>query len=149
GADIPRQRLARKRPFQEITTSEVPAMLPLEDLALQDIAKTWSTELATSRELLQLGLDVLGCDEDGKLNIRSAQVAGVGDNARSLALGLYAKACKQFRAIIILAERGFGGELAVLTRSLFETTLALAFIITEQVILKRGNSNFDLTRRFR
>ncbi len=65
------------------------------------------------------------------------------DRARSLALGLYAKACKQLRGIIILAERGFGSEVTVLTRSLFETTLALNFIMNESVALKRGGKEFD------
>lgn len=70
-------------------------------------------------------------------------VPGVTDRARSLALGLYAKAGKQFRSVIILAERGFGGEVTVLTRTLFETTLAMNFIMNETVTLKRDGTPFD------
>jgi hypothetical protein len=67
----------------------------------------------------------------------------VTDRARSLALGLYAKGCKQFRGIIILGEGGFGGEVTVLTRALFETTLAMNFIMKETVALKRDGKAFD------
>ncbi len=31
-----------------------------------------------------------------------------------MALGLYAKACKQFRTIVMVGEAGFGGEMTVL-----------------------------------
>jgi hypothetical protein len=71
-------------------------------------------------------------------------VPGVGDWARSLALGLYSKACKQFRTIIMVGEAGFGGEMTVLTRSLFETALALEFLMKERVVLKREGIEVDI-----
>src|SRR4051794_6808031 len=106
-------------------------MLPFEDRARQDVEADHHKELAESRELLRLALDMIGSDGQGNLRIPSEPVPGVTGRARSLALGLYAKACKQFRGILILGERGFGGEVTVLTRSLFETALALNFIMNE------------------
>src|SRR5438105_1996940 len=110
-------------------------MLPFEDDARRDIEATFPKELANSRELMRLALDMVGDNGSGNLDIPSKPVPGVGDLARSLVLGLYAKACKLFRSIIILGERGFVGEATVLTRSLFETTLALNFVMTETVSL--------------
>jgi hypothetical protein len=118
-------------------------MLPFEDRARHDVEADHPNELAESRELLQLALRMIGSDGQGGLQIPAAPVPGVTDRARSLALGLYAKACKQFRGVIILAERGFGGEMTVLTRALFETTLALNFIMNETVALKRDGKPFD------
>lgn len=123
-------------------------MLPLEDEVRQEIETTAQKELAEARELLRLALDMLGCDRNGNLQVPSTLVPGVGDWARSLTLGLYSKACKQFRAIIMLGETGFGGEMTVLTRAMFETLLATAFLMKEQVVLKRERKqvNIDPTR---
>src|SRR5262245_19003259 len=118
-------------------------MLPFEDRARQDVETEHNKEFAESRELLRLALDMIGSDDQGNLDIPSQPVPGVTDRARFLALGLYAKACKQFRGIIILGERGFGGEVTVLTRSLFETTLALNFILNENVTLKKDGKHFN------
>src|SRR4051794_29878373 len=118
-------------------------MLPFEDRARQDVETAQHKELAESRELLRLALDMIGSDGQGNLRIPSGAVPGVTDRARFLALGLYAKACKQFRGIIILGERGFGDEVTVLTRSLFETTLALNFILNESITLKRDGKDFN------
>src|SRR5262249_9030408 len=89
-------------------------MLPFEDQARQDVEAGHHKELAESRELLLLALNMIGSDGQGNLRIPSEPVPGVTDQARFLALGLYAKACKQFRSIIILGERGFGGEVTIL-----------------------------------
>jgi Family of unknown function (DUF5677) len=118
-------------------------MLPFEDEARRDVEADHRKELAENRELLRLALAMIGCDGQGNLRIPDEPVPGVTDRARSLALGLYAKACKQFRGIIILGERGFEGEVTVLTRSLFETALALNFIMNETVSLKRDGKDFD------
>src|SRR2546421_12568430 len=118
-------------------------MLPFEDQARADVEAHHHKELAESRDLLQLALEMIGSDGQGGLRIPTEPVPGVTDRARWLALGLFAKACKQFRGIIILAERGLGGEVSVLTRSLFETTLAMNFIMNEKVSLKREGKPFD------
>jgi hypothetical protein len=118
-------------------------MLPYEEDARQDVRAACPNELAESRELLQLALDMLGRDGSDRLRISHARNPGVGDAARSLALGLYAKACKQFRAIMLTGEAGLGGEMAVLTRALFETALALELLLRERVALKQGGKAFD------
>jgi hypothetical protein len=118
-------------------------MLPFEDQGRAEVEADHHKELAESRDLLRLALEMIGSDGQGGLRIPAEPVPGVTDRARSLALGLFAKACKQFRGIIILAERGFGGEVIVLTRSLFETTLAMNFIMNEVVALKREGKPFD------
>src|SRR5690242_20628567 len=86
---------------------------------------------------------MLGSDGQAGLRIPSTPAPDVTDRARSLALGLHAKGCKQFRGIIIMGERGFGGEVTVLTRALLETTLAVNFIMNETVTLKRDGKDFD------
>jgi hypothetical protein len=118
-------------------------MLPFEDQVRLDVEANYHEELAESRELLGLALEMIGSDGQGGLQIPSEPVPEVTNRARSLALGLFAKACKQFRGIIILAERGFGGEVTVLTRSLFDTTLAMNFIMNERVALKREGKQFN------
>ena len=126
-----------------MTVGEGQTMLPFEDRARQDVEADYAKELAESRELLQLALCMIGSDGQGGLKVPSVPISGVTDRTRSLALGLYAKSCKQFRGISILGERGFGGEVTVLTRALFETTLALNFIMNETVALLRGRKAFD------
>lgn len=130
-------------------------MLPLEDQAQQEVQADHHKELAESHELLRLALHMIGSDGRGNLRLPSEPVPGVTDLARSLSLGLYAKACKLFRSIIILGERGFRGEVTILARSLFETTLAMNFVMNDHVALKRDGKAFDpdpsraLTTEFR
>src|SRR5260370_34910019 len=111
-------------------------MLPFEDEVRQEIEVAAQKELAAARELLRLALAMLGSDGNGNLRIPSTPVPGVGNWARSIALGLYAKACKQFRTIIMVGETGFGGEVTVLTRAVLETALALGFVLQGRVVLK-------------
>jgi hypothetical protein len=118
-------------------------MLPYEDDARRDIQAAFPDELTESRKLMHLALDILGCDGKDKLDIPSTPVPGVTERARSLALGLYAKACKLFRTVILVGEAGFGGEMTILTRVLFETALALDLLLRESVTLKREGKDFD------
>ncbi len=118
-------------------------MLPLEDQTRAAVEAEHAEELAVSRDLLQLALEMMGSKGNGQLSVPNTPVPGVTDRARALALGLFAKACRQFRGIILLAERGFGGEVAIFTRSLFDTTLAMNFIMNETVALKEGGKPFD------
>src|SRR4051812_6223717 len=100
-------------------------MLPYEDDARRDIRAAFPNELAACRDLGRLALDLLGCDGRDSLSIPSAPAPGITDRARSLALGLYAKACKAFRGVVLVGEAGLAGETAALTRVLFETALAM------------------------
>jgi hypothetical protein len=110
-------------------------MLPFEDRVRKKIEEAFPDDLALCRDLLRFALDLLGCDSTGNLQIPSTPVPDVSNRARSLALGLYTKACKLFRSIMLLGEAGFAEELNILARSLFETALALEFILKPQVTL--------------
>jgi hypothetical protein len=52
------------------------------------------------------------------------------------AMGLLAKACKQYRAVGELAAMGLGDPCDSLSRMMFETMLAIMFVLREQVELK-------------
>lgn len=54
-----------------------------------------------------------------------------------VALGLYVKACRQIRGIQLLCEAGLGSDAYALTRHLFETTLALSFVLSPRVVLRQ------------
>src|SRR5712692_3599688 len=66
-------------------------------------------------------------------------------------LGLYVKACKQHRSILLLARAGLGPDALAIARNLFETTLALTFILRKQVRLPRFSAirGRPLSTRFR
>jgi hypothetical protein len=57
-----------------------------------------------------------------------------------VALGLYVKACKQHRSVQLLARAGLSPDALAIARNLFETTLALVFILRKQIRLRRGFS---------
>jgi hypothetical protein len=119
-------------------------MLPFEKEVSEEIKLTIQERLDESRELLQLALDMLGHDDRGNFQVPTTPVPGVGHWAWALALGFYSKACKQFRSIIMLGEAGFSSEMTVLTRSLFETALALEFLMRENVELKRRGKEVEI-----
>ncbi len=72
-----------------------------------------------------------------------------------VALGLYVKACRQFRGIQLLSEAGLGSDASALTRGLFETTLALKFVLAPRFVPRRNGKRLPnvkgkpLTVRFR
>ena len=60
------------------------------------------------------------------------------DSAVQMAgVALYVKACKQFRSIQILCERGMGSDADSLVRNLFESMINLLFILRPRVTLKK------------
>jgi hypothetical protein len=118
-------------------------MLPLEDDVRRQIESECRGELADCRDLMRLALRLLCSEADGSLNVPVTPAPGIGDWARSIALGLYVKACKQFRGILLLGEQGLGGEVTVLTRCLFETALTLNLLLQEQVALKKDGADFN------
>ncbi len=119
-------------------------MLPFEDEVRSEVKANAQKEVAEARELLRQALEMLGSDGNGNLRVTSSPVPGIGDLTTLLALGLYAKACKQFRTIIMVGEAGFGSEVTVLTRALFETALALEFLLKELVVLRRDGAEVDI-----
>jgi hypothetical protein len=126
-------------------------MLPFEEEVRQEVARDCAGELSLCRDVLQAGLDAVGCTGDGKLSIRPRRLNhGVGWEATCLSLGLYAKATKQFRSIMILGERGFVADATSLCRTLLECAQALTFLMQEVVTLKENGKaiNPDPSRPF-
>jgi hypothetical protein len=52
-------------------------------------------------------------------------------------VGLFTKACWQHRSVQLLARAGLGADALALARCLFETTLALGFVLKDRVRLRR------------
>ncbi len=111
-------------------------MLPFEDEVHAEVKARYGNELTLCREALQAGLDALGSKPDGSLSITPSRLRGMDRQTFSLALGLFCKACNQFRAIVALASAGFVPEAAILSRALFESALALHFILKERLALR-------------
>lgn len=59
-----------------------------------------------------------------------------GSPALRILAGLLAKGTKQHRAVQLLAQRGYGDEALGISRSLFETTIAVGFLVTPRLILR-------------
>jgi uncharacterized protein DUF5677 len=72
-----------------------------------------------------------------------------------VALALYVKASRQFRGIQLLCEAGLGTDAYALARNLFETTLAVCFVLQPRFIPKRNGRRLTrvkgkpLSSRFR
>lgn len=118
-------------------------MLPNEELVQCEVGTECGVELRICSDILHFALDnILATDEQGNLiKIPRRELSGLSQKSLDLVLGLFAKACKQFRTILLLAERGFGSEAVILSRALFETAVAIIFILKEKVELKRTDNN--------
>jgi len=108
-------------------------MLPNEDDARVAVAAQFRREFAFAREVLDHCVAVVNRDR-----LRVEKRRGLNDTVLFVALGLYTKACKQARSILTLCEGGLGEDAHALTRALFETTLALNFILRPRVTIRRG-----------
>lgn len=60
------------------------------------------------------------------------------ERAKAVAVGLWTKMCKQFRAILVLSELGLVEDAEVACRTFFECVLQTLFVVKRNVILKRG-----------
>jgi len=69
---------------------------------------------------------------------RTTTKPGFDETVHLVSLALYVKACKQFRSIQLLCEAGLGADANAVTRNLFETAIALAFVLRARIRLKRG-----------
>lgn len=69
------------------------------------------------------------CDKD---------VAKPRERAKAVAVGLWTKLCKQYRAVLVLCELGLTDDAEVIARSLFESSLQTAFVVKKNVKLRRG-----------
>lgn len=72
----------------------------------------------------------------GRLNVTKSEGHSLG--TVTVVASLMTKACKTFRAIQLTCESGLGQDAAVLARQLFETAVALAFVLQKDQILRCG-----------
>ena len=105
-------------------------MLPGERAVRLHLRRTFSNELRHMEALHNLAVR--------SLSRRLRPQHGIDTHTLWVAAGLFAKACKQHRAIQILCRAGLGTDAHALTRNLFETTLALFFVLRKRVTLKQG-----------
>src|SRR5262245_54363772 len=99
-------------------------MLPNETNVERDIAAKYARELEAMTSLHDA---VLGMLTTGSWTITRAK--GMPRFAAETIVGLLTKACKTFRAIQWLVERGLHDDATALARVLMETTVAILFIL--------------------
>src|SRR5437899_2303953 len=75
----------------------------------------------------------------GELNLQG--VRDVDPVVALVTLGLFTKACWQHRSVQLLARSGLGADALALARCLFETALALGFVLKDRIRL-RGDGKF-------
>ena len=107
-------------------------MLPNEGSVRAELARAHNSDFANMHSLQALAVSVI----DPRITIR--QSVGIVSTVVYVRLGLYVKACRQFRSIQLLCEAGIGSDAHALTRNLFETSLALLFVARRRVTLKRN-----------
>jgi hypothetical protein len=123
--------------------------LPYEDDVRGVIRERLNAELELGSRILDLGIRIF---VSGK---RIQPGAGVDDSVVVVALGLIAKACKQYRAIGELVEMGVGEVADSNARMLFETMLAAHFLLRRRISLKQNGKKIadvkgkPLTTKFR
>jgi hypothetical protein len=123
--------------------------LPHEDKVRAVIQKRLAPELKTASAILDLGTEIYTSGTPMKPG------KGLDDFVVIVTLGLVAKACKQFRAIGEMVELGLGEVADSNARMLFETMLAVHFILGPRVNLKRDGKKLSaikgkpLTTKFR
>lgn len=62
-------------------------------------------------------------------------------------VALYVKACKQYRSVQILCEKGMGSDADSLVRNLFETMVNLVFVLKPRVTLRKDGEPVDVPGR--
>jgi len=123
--------------------------LPHEDKVRGLIRKRLEPELKIASAILDLGTGIYTSGTPMKPG------KGLDDFVVVVALGLVAKACKQYRAIGEMVELGLSEVADSNARMLFETMLAVHFILRPRVILKRDGKKLaaikgkPLTTKFR
>ena len=104
--------------------------LPYEDEIATNIKSEHETVLNAMRETLSTAVILLS---ETSL---SSDLRGVDRHVCAMTLGLYAKACKTHRSIQHLLAAGLTSDAEALLRVLFETTVAIHFILKKQSALR-------------
>lgn len=101
-------------------------MLPHEAEVTVEIENKYRAQLQAMTALHEavIGMLTVGSWKIGKPGLNCVVVETM--------LGLLTKACKTFRTIQILCERGLQGDADVLVRVLMETTVAVVFILQKK-----------------
>jgi hypothetical protein len=86
--------------------------------------------------------------------LRGNKKRGIDRRVILTGIGLYVRALKQHRSAVTLAERGLGEDALAVTRHLFETTMAVAFLLRHRITLKAQGAvvkvmGYPLTTRWR
>jgi hypothetical protein len=111
---------------------------PNEEQRSAEIQDTLSRQFGFARRLLSFWL---GHDKD-----RHVARSGLSNDVVNVAVLLNAQSCVLFRSSFDLCERADGFSAAIMSRSLFETVLALAFVLRHRVRLFASRS-WDKGRR--
>jgi hypothetical protein len=105
--------------------------LPYEDEGRAHVQADLARELSQMGSLLSLALVVLP-----QAGFTPASGKEMSQSTFDVVAGLYAKACKTFRAIMITAEAGLAEDTHILARALFETMLAICWILKESSLIR-------------
>ncbi len=122
--------------------------LPCEDELREHIRTELASEFQLASELLDIGIGIFD-----NLLINSPNVPGYDE--LGVCFGTIAKACKQYRAVVLLVELGLGDVANSNCRMLIETSLAAQFLMRDEVKLRRGKKevpevpSYALTTAFR
>lgn len=122
--------------------------LPSEDALREYLRTELAAEFQVASELLAIGVGLFENFAIGSPDVPSFDEIGV-------CVGVIAKACKQYRAIVGLVELGLGDVANTNCRMLLETSLAAQFLMRDEVKLRRGKREvpevpgYPLTTAFR
>jgi hypothetical protein len=107
-------------------------MLPNEPAVERDLASRFGNQFTEMTALHTFAVSILA----PQITIKGSK--GVDGSVVYVCLGLFVKACRQFRSVQHLCQAGLGSDAHALTRNLFETWLALMFVARRRVTLKQG-----------
>jgi len=133
-------------------------VLPFEQVGMDNIKQAFSEDFAFLEELLRLGLEALGwgAGHQGQGRLRFVSpIRGLRMDGLRLILGLFAKSSKQLRAIMVLCERGLTSDAETIARNLFESLLAIQFLLKPRLTLLENGKRIQpdkkkpLARSFR
>ena len=108
-------------------------LLPHETDIQNAIARLLEHELNCASNLLAFGISLLG-----KKNLQRIRLP---HDSAVTAVGLFVKASISFRAVIYLCAAGLDRSAMPVSRSLFETSLNLTFLVRRRVALYRFNDS--------